>query len=90
MKKPKLRCRMDLPKVSKITRPRAVTQIRVFKLRTPDMRPPAYHPLQWLAPPCWVTEALQPSQGPSEGTDLSQGNQTLVFQQLSTTFDKNL
>lgn len=39
MKKRKLRGLMDLPKVSKITRPGAVTQIQIFKPQNPSVCP---------------------------------------------------
>lgn len=44
MKKLKLRCLTDLPKVSKIIRPGVVTQMQIFKLQIPSKCPLHAHP----------------------------------------------
>lgn len=85
MKKRELRGLVDLPKVSKITRPGAVTQIQIFKLQNPSVRS-AYHPSRWLAPPCWTREAPQPSQGPSEREGVISGGPEAVISAVKQDF----
>lgn len=67
MKKLKLRCLTDLPKVSKIIRPGVVTQMQIFKLQIPSKCPLHAHPPITVAGSSLPEESrAQPSQEPSK------------------------